>query len=125
MMQSSRTSATKILILLATFSMLTTDAEALNCNSTTGSNLQCIVIVNNTVSAACLEPASNTSSAYNLLCDGNADCPILGADEGDRTFNPTLMCSELINHTHYAIDFAYALQNHCIRLHACDITFIP
>ena len=101
-MQSSRTLATKALIFLAICSLLIADTVAFDCISTTGFNLQCIGLAeNNSAVSLCLFPEGD-GSAYDLLCDGVSDCPI-DIDEGDlgifggQSFNPTLLCCELLN----------------------------
>ena len=57
------------------------------------------------------------TSAYDLLCDGNRDCPV-DIDEGDqssqggRSFNPTLLCCELLhNYTCLCMNSSY--KNTC------------
>ena len=118
-MKPSRASATKALIYLAVYSLLIAGGvEAFDCISITGFNLQCISLdANNSAISQCLVPPPNVS-AYELLCDENRDCPV-DIDEGDmgnrggESFNPTLICSELINvHNHQVYYYRFiVLEN--------------
>lgn len=76
MQQTSQAPATKALTYLAVYSLLiAAGAEAFDCISITGFNLQCITLdTNNSAISQCLVPPPNVNvSAYKLLCDGNRE----------------------------------------------------
>ena len=63
----------------------------MNCIDSTGYNLQCPRLTN----SVCLPEMGlppNTSTPYDLLCDGFYDCEFTGADEGHPELSPSLMC---------------------------------
>ena len=103
----------KILILLLVYSQGT---MALNCIDSTGFNLQCPLLVRST----CLDidPASNNSSPYDLLCDNMTDCIGTGADERHAELSLSLQCGEF----HYLQNCMYVLTCH---LHACTESSSP
>ena len=96
MMQNSEPKAAKILI-TSLISLLTLQAEALNCVNITGFNLQCPDLSS---SVSCLEigPMRNVATPYDLLCDGVSDCNTTSppVDERNAAATPGLICGELI-----------------------------
>ena len=96
MKQNCEPTAAKITVTLLIYSLLTLQAEALDCVNITGYNLQCPDL---SASVSCLEigPMSEATTPYELLCDGVPDCSTSPpADEGNPSASPGLLCGKLL-----------------------------